>query len=139
MVFWLVLKLEISYKVIISWRILVSLFRGIFWRLCFCMVKYLSIHNSSFCLKIFNVNGKAHTLLVIMLSCMDNEWLNVFFFILFFKCSKFYHSFWAMVIPFLDWRIPNAQFLLIDFMKCFEIFIACSLHYILKIRQHIWY
>jgi hypothetical protein len=29
MIFWLVLKLEFSYRVIISWRILVS-FRGIF-------------------------------------------------------------------------------------------------------------
>ncbi len=36
MIFWLVLKLEISYRVIIiSWRILVS-FRGFFWRLYFC-------------------------------------------------------------------------------------------------------
>jgi len=45
-IFWLVLKLEISYKVIISWRILISC-RGFFWRLYFCMVKYLSFHNSS--------------------------------------------------------------------------------------------
>ncbi len=36
MIFWLVLKLEISYRVIIiSRRILVS-FRGFFWRLYFC-------------------------------------------------------------------------------------------------------
>jgi hypothetical protein len=59
--FCLVLRLEISYRVIIiSWRILVF-FQSIFWRLYFCMVKYLSFHNSSFfCLKIlFNVNGKA--------------------------------------------------------------------------------
>jgi hypothetical protein len=35
MIFWLVLKLEISYnRVLISWRILVS-FRGFFWRECF--------------------------------------------------------------------------------------------------------
>jgi hypothetical protein len=48
MIFGLVLKLEISYnRVIIFWfRILVS-FRGFFWRLFFCMVKYLSFHNSS--------------------------------------------------------------------------------------------
>jgi len=60
MIFWLVLKLEISYnRVIISWRILVF-FRGFFWRLYFCMVKYLSFHNSSFAFNIhFNVNGKA--------------------------------------------------------------------------------
>jgi hypothetical protein len=33
MIFWLVLKFEISYnRVVISWRILVS-FRGFFWRL----------------------------------------------------------------------------------------------------------
>jgi hypothetical protein len=58
MTFWLVLKLEISYRVMISWSILVY-FRGIFWRLYFCMVKCLSFHYS-FALKIlFNVNGKA--------------------------------------------------------------------------------
>jgi hypothetical protein len=47
-----VLKLEISYRVIIASRILVS-FGGFFgdWYI-FCMVKYLSFHNSSFCLKI---------------------------------------------------------------------------------------
>ncbi len=59
MIFWLVLKLEISYRVMISWRILVS-FRGFFWRLYFRMGKYLNFHNSSSCLQIlFNVNGKA--------------------------------------------------------------------------------
>jgi hypothetical protein len=47
MIFWLVLKLEISYRVIISWRNLVS-FRGFFWRLYFCMVKYLRFHSCSF-------------------------------------------------------------------------------------------
>jgi len=52
MIFWLVLKLDISYRVIISWRILVS-FRGFFWRLYFCMVKYLSFHKSSFVLRYF--------------------------------------------------------------------------------------
>jgi hypothetical protein len=46
MIFWLVLKLEISYyRVIISWSILVS-FKSIFWRLYFCMVKlFESFHN----------------------------------------------------------------------------------------------
>jgi hypothetical protein len=59
MLFWLVFKHEIIYRVIISWRILVS-FPGFFWRLHFGMVKYLSFHNSSFCLQIlFHVNGKA--------------------------------------------------------------------------------
>ncbi len=52
MIFWLVLKLEISYRVIISWRILVS-FRNFFWKLYFCMVKYLKFHNSSFPLRYF--------------------------------------------------------------------------------------
>ncbi len=47
--FWLVLKLEISYRVMISWRVL----RGLFWRLYFCMVKYLNFHNSSFALGYF--------------------------------------------------------------------------------------
>jgi hypothetical protein len=37
-IFWLVLKLEISYRVMISWRILISC-RGFFWRLYFCMMK----------------------------------------------------------------------------------------------------
>jgi len=62
MIFWLVLKLEISYNiVIISWRFFLVSFRGfVFWRLYFCMVKYLSFHHSSLCLKIlFNVNDKA--------------------------------------------------------------------------------
>ncbi len=60
MTFWPVLKLEISYRVMICWRTLVS-FRGTFWRFYFCMVEYLSFHNSSFALRylLFNVNGKA--------------------------------------------------------------------------------
>ncbi len=56
--FWLVLKLEISYNrvIIIFWRILVS-FRRFFEDYYFCMVKYLSFHNSSFALRyIFKVN-----------------------------------------------------------------------------------
>jgi len=52
MMFWLVLKLEISYRVLISWRILVS-FRGFFEDYIFALVKYLSFHNSSFALKYF--------------------------------------------------------------------------------------
>jgi hypothetical protein len=53
MIFWLVLKLEISYnRVMISYRILVSC-RKCFWRLYFCMVKYLRFHNSSFDLRYF--------------------------------------------------------------------------------------
>jgi hypothetical protein len=52
LIFWLVLNLEISYKVRISWTVLVS-FRGFFWRLYFCMVKYLNFHNFSFALKYF--------------------------------------------------------------------------------------
>jgi hypothetical protein len=47
MIFWLVLKLEISYRVIISCRILVSC-RGFFENYIFCMLKYMSFHNSSF-------------------------------------------------------------------------------------------
>ncbi len=51
-IFGLCLKLEISYnRVLISWRILVS-FRGFFLEdYIFCMVKYLSFHNSSFALR----------------------------------------------------------------------------------------
>ncbi len=46
MIFQLVLKLKISYRVnMISWRI--------YWRLYFCMVKYLNFHNSSFALRYF--------------------------------------------------------------------------------------
>jgi hypothetical protein len=54
-------NLEISCRVMISWRILISL-RGFFWRLYFCMVKYfLSFGNSSFALRYFsfNIYGKA--------------------------------------------------------------------------------
>jgi hypothetical protein len=59
MIFWLVLKLEISYWVVISWTILVSI-SGFFWRFYFHMVKYLNFDNSSFAFEIlFNVNGKA--------------------------------------------------------------------------------
>ncbi len=63
-IFWLVLKLEISYNrvIIICWRILVSVRGFFFWRLVyFCMVKYLNCHNSSFALRylFFTVNGKA--------------------------------------------------------------------------------
>jgi len=50
MIFWLVLKLEISYRVIISWKYF-GFFKRIFWRLYFCMVKYLSFHISSFALR----------------------------------------------------------------------------------------
>jgi hypothetical protein len=40
---------------------LVSL-RGFFWNLYFCMVKYLSFHNSFFCLKIlYNVKWQGHS------------------------------------------------------------------------------
>jgi hypothetical protein len=58
MIFWLVLEVEISFRVILSWRILVSC-RGFSWRLYFHTVKYLNFHNSSFALRdLFNVNGK---------------------------------------------------------------------------------
>jgi hypothetical protein len=46
MIFWLVLKLEISYRVIISWRILVS-FGGFFEHYIFCRVKYLSVNGKA--------------------------------------------------------------------------------------------
>ncbi len=46
MIFWLVLKLEISHRIMISCRILVSL-RGFLWRTSFCMVKYLNFYKSS--------------------------------------------------------------------------------------------
>jgi hypothetical protein len=46
------LRLVIIELIIISWTILVSFIRGLFWRLIyFCMVKYLSFHNSSFALR----------------------------------------------------------------------------------------
>jgi len=66
MIFWLVLKLEISYRVIISWRILVS-FRGFFEDYIFAWWIF-EFHKSSVALRyFFNVNGKAavwHTILV---------------------------------------------------------------------------
>jgi hypothetical protein len=51
-IFWLVLKLEINYRVIISRRILVSL-RGFLEDYIFAMVKYLTSPNSSFALICF--------------------------------------------------------------------------------------
>jgi len=71
MIFWLVLKLEISYyRVIIYLEGLLVSFRGFFEDYIFCIVKYLSFHSSFFCLKIlFNINGKAtsvtHPLLMV--------------------------------------------------------------------------
>jgi hypothetical protein len=52
---WLVLKLEIRYRVIIN------MLKDFLLRLYFCMVKYLNFHNSSFAGRFFccNVNGKA--------------------------------------------------------------------------------
>jgi hypothetical protein len=41
-IFWLVLKLEICFRVIISWRILVSFLEDFLEDYIFCMVKYLS-------------------------------------------------------------------------------------------------
>jgi hypothetical protein len=58
MIFWLVLKLEISYRVLISlegfWFLLEDFFEGYI----FCMVKYLSFHNSSLALRHFLKNVK---------------------------------------------------------------------------------
>jgi hypothetical protein len=55
MIFWLVLKLEISY-----YRVIICILKdfgvyleAFFERLYFCMVKYLSSHNSSFVLRYF--------------------------------------------------------------------------------------
>ncbi len=45
--------LEISYRVVIYLEGFWFSFRGFFWRLYFCMVKYLSFHNSSFSLRYF--------------------------------------------------------------------------------------
>ncbi len=52
MIFWLVLKLQISYRVIISRRILVS-FRGFFEDHIFAWWNVLSFDNSSFALRYF--------------------------------------------------------------------------------------
>jgi len=53
MIFWLVFKVEISYRVNdILEGILVS-FRGVFQRLYHCIVKYLNFHNSSFASRYF--------------------------------------------------------------------------------------
>jgi hypothetical protein len=54
MKFWLVLKLEITYRVMISLMILVSL-EDFFEDYIFCMVKYLNFHNSSFALRYFKM------------------------------------------------------------------------------------
>ncbi len=52
MIFWLVLKLEITYRVLMSWSILVS-FRGLFEDYSFAWWNILSFHNSSFALRYF--------------------------------------------------------------------------------------
>jgi hypothetical protein len=48
MIFWLVLKLEISYRVINILKDFGFFLRVFFLRLYFCMVKYSNFHNSSF-------------------------------------------------------------------------------------------
>jgi len=65
LIFWLVLKLEIisyqSYNNILKKDFDFD-FRGFFLKIIFfCIVKYLSFHNSSFTLRkiLFNANGKA--------------------------------------------------------------------------------
>ncbi len=66
------LKLEISYRVIISCSILVS-FREFFEDYIFCIVKYLSFYNSSFALRylLVNANGKATNVThPLFLNCM---------------------------------------------------------------------
>jgi hypothetical protein len=61
MIFWLVLKLEISnriYDILKDFNFFLG--RGFFFFFLNFMVKYLNFHNSFFCIKIvFNVNGKA--------------------------------------------------------------------------------
>ncbi len=55
MIFWLVLKLEISYhRVLTSWMILIS-FREFFEDYIFAWWKYLSFNNSSFALRYFSM------------------------------------------------------------------------------------
>jgi hypothetical protein len=60
--FWLVLKLEISYRTTISWRIFVFFLEG-FLKIIYlhCEIFWFS-HNSSFALRyLFNVNGQGHS------------------------------------------------------------------------------
>jgi hypothetical protein len=58
MIFWLVLKLEISYRVLISWRILVS-FRGLFEDYIFAWWNIWVSIILLFIKIVFNVNDKA--------------------------------------------------------------------------------
>jgi hypothetical protein len=59
MIIWLVLKLGINDRVMISWRSLLS-FRRFFFKIIFLHGEILEFPSSFFCLKIlFNVNGKA--------------------------------------------------------------------------------
>jgi hypothetical protein len=53
MIFWLVLRLEISYRVIISLKDFSFFGRIFFEDYVFAWVKYLSFHNSSFALRCF--------------------------------------------------------------------------------------
>jgi hypothetical protein len=92
MIFWLVLKLEISYRVIISWRILVSFFRRFFEDYIFVRWNIFEFHNSSFALRyFFNVNGKAtvwHTPLLKM-SC---KWKMICYFQIKWTYCVCYHK-----------------------------------------------
>jgi len=59
MIFWLVLKLEINYRVMISRRILVFL-RGFFLKIIFLHSEIFEFPEFSCCLqRLFNVIGKA--------------------------------------------------------------------------------
>jgi hypothetical protein len=92
MIFWLVLKLEISYNrviIIISWRILVC-FRRFFEHYIFCMVKYLSVNGKAtvwqthplFCLlclqnisqKLCSSNLCRHFIVALLTIVLDGAW-----------------------------------------------------------------
>jgi hypothetical protein len=115
MIFRLVLKLEISYRTMISWRILVS-FRGFFWRLYFCMVKYFNFHNF-FCLQIlFNVNGNATVThpLFFLIFIFVYKYIRIFFYewlqfslnpAFQFLAHFSYCSWWRHTFNFSNWCI----------------------------------
>jgi hypothetical protein len=68
MMLWVVFKLEISYRLIIYLEGFWLFFeRGFFEDCIFCMVKYLSVHNSSFALRYFDVNENARMLYILCL------------------------------------------------------------------------
>jgi len=135
--FWLLLKREISYRVMVSWRILVS-FRGFFLKIMFLHGEIFEFPSFFFCLKIFfNVNGKAalrHSPCFIVSHCNPPNHLMLHVMLVVFSKSSWWvgvhgldlRLFWAMVWKLLiiklfsQWKLNK-----IKTENCIEIW-GCS-------------